>query len=287
MQCSKVIQSAVLQLLKCSHIQATQCSASNNSHSYTKLDICSQALIYPCSAHQNCWIMFHLFLWQKSRLHNQFPRYRTWEPHNTEPQSRGRGISQYRTIQPRGHFHKHLAGAGNGAAFSTGRSRATASPLAGDEVGDWPVRARTLNSINESRPPKLEVRRGRSVFPTTGRSTAASSTRRARDVALPACISAPSALPAGRLHAPPVAAAGQGGLAPLRSRRRRWRTPIWSEVRGRLRPRGLLLGICFACVRAQVKQPFDSVWTAKMHAVSSCDMHILKLCLFQVKIIVI
>lgn len=62
----------------------------------------------------------------------------------------------------------------------------------------------------------MEVRRGRSVFLTTGRSTAASSTRRARDVALPACISAPSALPAGRLHAPPVAAAGQGGLAPPR-----------------------------------------------------------------------
>uniref|UniRef100_A0A0E0CBB0 Uncharacterized protein n=4 Tax=Oryza TaxID=4527 RepID=A0A0E0CBB0_9ORYZ len=29
----------------------------------------------------------------------------------------------------------------------------------------------------------------------------------------------------GRLHAPPVAAAGQGGLAPLRSRRRRWCLP--------------------------------------------------------------
>ncbi|BAT03985.1 Os08g0166000 [Oryza sativa Japonica Group] len=154
------------------------------------------------------------------------------EPHNTEPQSRGRGISQYRTIQPRGHFHKHLAGAGNGAAFSTGRSRATASPLAGDDVGGRPVRAWTLNSINESRLPKLEVRRGRSVFPTAGRSTAASSTRRARAGAPPACISAPSVLPASRLHAPPVAAAGQGGLAPLRSRRRHWCLP--THVSGRV-----------------------------------------------------
>ncbi|BAT07187.1 Os09g0274025 [Oryza sativa Japonica Group] len=90
----------------------------------------------------------------------------------------GQGISQYRTTQPRGHFHKHLAGTGNSAAFSIVRSHAAVSPLAGDEVGGQPVRALTLNSINESRPPKLEVRRGRSVFPTAGKSTAASSTRR-------------------------------------------------------------------------------------------------------------
>uniref|UniRef100_A0A0E0C6I3 Uncharacterized protein n=1 Tax=Oryza meridionalis TaxID=40149 RepID=A0A0E0C6I3_9ORYZ len=118
------------------------------------------------------------------------------EPHNTEPQSRGRGILQYRTTQPWGHFHKHLAGTGNGAAFSTGRSRATASPLTGDEVGGRLMRARTLNSINKSRPPKLEVRRGRSVFPMAGRSIAASSMRRARAGAPPACISAPSVRPA-------------------------------------------------------------------------------------------
>jgi hypothetical protein len=159
------------------------------------------------------------------------------------------------------------------------------SLFAGDEVGGRPVRARKLNSINKSRPPKLEVRRGRSVFPTAGRSTAASSTRWARAGASPACISAPSVLAAGRLHAPPVAAAGQGGLAPLRLRRRCWclptrggappsRTRATGEAkrgcaggrgfgleRCRLRLRGLLLGLngnCFACMRAQVKQPFDS-----------------------------
>jgi hypothetical protein len=43
--------------------------------------------------------------------------------------------------------------------------------------------------------------------------------------------------------------------------------------RGRLRLRGLLLnGNCFACVRAQLEQPFDSFWTALMHGMSRCDL---------------
>uniref|UniRef100_A0A0E0HQT1 Uncharacterized protein n=1 Tax=Oryza nivara TaxID=4536 RepID=A0A0E0HQT1_ORYNI len=73
----------------------------------------------------------------------------------------------------------------------------------------------------------VQGRRNRDVW--RRRSSRVSSTRWARAARALACTTVLSGPAAGRLHAPLVAAAGQGGLAPPRS----WRRPDEGEVKRR------------------------------------------------------